>query len=297
MRTVLALLISFTLVGCQTTREKAAQYLTVGATYTDMIGLGKDAVQIPLPEGQWKLVGLDTWYNNLQTGFTRGILVDVKGKILRRAVQFDIPIDFSSNGYVVSKWCERDNIHHMKKRANYEGGEQDCWGVNHYRLSFSANKLPEYMKQARDYIVANKIRVPGNTIYVRYQKADVNALLQASYHFNPEVDGFPPPKETIWATSDWHRNQMYLDEKKVAYIDKIKRWGTAFDSKVTAGFERKLNTTVVAPMAQNPTERSPAPTVSRGVEGKLSKLKDLHNKGLITDEEYSSQKKEVLEGL
>jgi hypothetical protein len=50
----------------------------------------------------------------------------------------------------------------------------------------------------------------------------------------------PQCKYSGWRESDWHRDRVLNEQTKIAYIEKLKSWGYAFDSKFSAGFNGKL---------------------------------------------------------
>ncbi|MCG8511309.1 MAG: hypothetical protein MI741_18990 [Rhodospirillales bacterium] len=196
-------------------------------------------MQIPLPEGEWVLVGLREY--SINGPFASGVLARFDGDTVFQLTSFDVPLSWGP-GYVASKLCERDDVHFTKRKANQAGGNQDCWIVNHWRMTGGGQRLPLQWDQALEYAVENGISVPINMMTVEYRRATSHRMMNVNYFFNPEAEGFPPPKYADWSTSDWHRDRARLDPKRAAYIETIKAWGEAWKVQVDAGFDGKLPT-------------------------------------------------------
>lgn len=227
------------LTACQTTSEKISAIADRGEVFVDTYSAANGRVAVPLPSGEWIVAGADVSKASYANQIEETMLVNVVGGQVNGYVEIRTPLSASTNGWVKSSLCDRSDIHHVFKLSNTAGGVQDCWGINHYRMTI-AGKVPAYIEQTRDYIVSHKINSPLNAIAVEYRFADKPYFVDVKYFFNPEVDGFTPPKIAEWATSDWHRDRVYMDPAKVAYIDKIKTWGREWYPKVKAGFEGNL---------------------------------------------------------
>ncbi len=235
MKKIMALFGIFFLSACAT--DTMHKTMPIGTTYQSNLKVGFGDTSIPLSDGKWKLIGYSTTGNNNNTPIATGVLIQENGSTISKGVIFQTPTKFEKNGYVVSKWCERKNVHFIEKKSNYAGREQDCWGVNHYKMTFRYNKIMAY-KQAQDYMKKNKLVLPLAMIATKHRKANSFKFLEVTYFFNPELEGFPPPKIANWGSSDWHPERITNDKAKVAYIDRIKEWGKTWDSKVSEHFNR-----------------------------------------------------------
>ena len=196
------------------------------------------------------------------------------------------PNAYNHYGYLPSEFCDRDDIIHIVSRANYDGGKQDCWGINHWRNTLGGGSW-DYWKEAFKYHKDNGIKVPVNSLVVVYRKATRNKFVQVVYGFNPEMEGFSPPVYADWSVSDWHKDRYYTDKKKVEYIQTLKNRGRSWESKVDAGFA-----------GQPPKETSQ--TTDGGydeITNKLNQLKKLAEDGVITKDDYEKKKQELLNGL
>lgn len=159
--------------------------------------------------------------------------------------------------------------------------------INHIRISFD-EKASQANKEAYKYIIDNKLVMPGNFIltYHRFTGASIKSkFLEYSIYVNPEVDGFDPPTNSEWASSDWNTLKINSDPKKVAYIEKLKKEGAVFHQKLKEAFEK-----------QPAVEEQPAveKQTHEDLESKLIELKNLKDKGLITQEDYDKSKDKLL---
>lgn len=236
IRSVLMVAAVMLLAACQTTNSKLETIPAQGSSVSGSYAAANGRVTVPLPEGTWVVAGSGfnrAGYNN---PIEEVVLVQVKNDEAVGFVEIRTPVVRSGTGFVDSRFCERKDIHHIVRKINVDGGAQDCWGVNHFRMTLTGD-VPHYLDQARQYLVNNKIKSPLNAINVSYRFGDKSYFVDASYLFNPEAEGFAPPQIAEWSTSDWHRDRVYMDPDKVAYIDKMKAWGRDWYPKVKAGFE------------------------------------------------------------
>ena len=143
---------------------------------------------------------------------------------------------------------------------------------------------------------------------VRFQRATEDKYFRVTYQFNPEFVGFPPPERVKWSVNDWHRDRIHADPEKVAYVDRLKVWGREWKRNVDLGFAGELDKTKIAQPSVSPSfpfditpaagGKNTSPTGERGdIEARLTRLKKLHDEGLISDSEYAEKRQEILKGL
>lgn len=233
-------------------REAASSTATsgpkIGRQYEGLIQPGNIDVQVPLPEGSWRLAGWDYYTNDQELG---GVLIQTEGTQVSRMIEFYVPyITLGNPGYLrlpPYRFCGRKDIIYVG--TSYTGtsynfakgaAPQDCWGIDHWPTTFYGT-LPEHILQLRDHVEANGLKMPETMITVEYRRGvSKTRYVSLSYYFNPELEGFSPPREVDWRTSDWHRDRMYRDPKKKAYIEKLKAWGASWKEQVEAGLHGSL---------------------------------------------------------
>ena len=219
----------------------AQDKLSLNQTYRDAIRLKltSGSTQIPLPEGEWVLTGLEETFSDEYNERMLGVyLVRVENDVLAGAVSFKLPDGIPMYGWSSSRFCDRENILFIETKANYDGGDVDCWGINH-NLLFSSRK-PAGKAQTIDFLLARGIVVPLTFISMEYRRADPSKFVWSSYLVNPNVEGISPDASNSWRDSEWHHQSIVNYPEKVAYIERLKSWGREWKAKVDAGFLGKL---------------------------------------------------------
>ena len=212
----------------------------LGATVSNPLVIAEK--QIPLPRGRWVVRGQNVITTDAGTRIIQMILLDADRNVPRISIWVGTNLQPSVyfEGWGVSRICSRDDMHHRVTKSNIQWGDQECWYVNHARLGRSS-RTPKEVLQVYDFVKSRGRAVPANTVVVGYRFANDYDVLSIRYHFNPEAEGFAPPKRAAWKTSDWHVDKVVSDPKKVQYIDRLKWWGLDWLPKVKAGFEGKLS--------------------------------------------------------
>jgi hypothetical protein len=224
---------------CQTTDTATARY-SVGTAVTDSLQIGSK--QIPLPAGKWTVASHRISPSTAGTPMHHVALVDTRKNAKAILVVFSINVEGANRG--MAGWqtlpaCFRDDMHFAYAGESVAGGNQACWFINHSPMT-TTNRSAQIYRDVMDYVKSHGIRVPINTIYAGYRIADSLDALTIHYYFNPEADGFVPPSATNWRSSDWHKDRVYLDPSKVAYIEKMKRQGADLFEQLKLGFAGKL---------------------------------------------------------
>lgn len=193
-------------------------------------------MEIPLPKGEWTMVGRG--YSD-DDNYVQIALAKVIGNKPHSIVFMSRDsLKNSFSGYLPSKNLERKDIHYVVSNSNRKGEAQDGWCINHIRVSFG-EKITKANKELYKYIVDNKLIMPGNFIQIHHRftgKSIKKKFFSYNLYVNPEVEGFEPPTNAEWASSDWNTLKINSDPKKVAYIEKLKKEGAAFHQKLKAAF-------------------------------------------------------------
>lgn len=173
------------------------------------------------------------------------VAIDKKSPIF--AVQLAANVDGANLGgsWIKPKGCTRTDIHFNFDENTSNGADHACWYINHTRLTRSS-RMPKYITDALDRAISRGVKLPLTSIVVRFGVSNGLNFVSLRVYFNPELEGFEPPRTAGWSTNDWHKDRVYTDAKKVAYIEKIKKWGEVWYPKVKAGFAGKLAGTNVS---------------------------------------------------
>ncbi len=237
MRIKLLLVISFLLFICSgcVAQKNFIETNPIDKVYKNSINVLD--MELPLPEGEWKVVGRGLGYKSM---FTEIFLVKTIGNNPHSIIEInrDSWHNTAHAGYIPNTYLKRENIHHVVVNKNKRSEARDGWVINHIRMGFNAKDTkPE--KEAYKYLIDNKMIMPGNFIksyHVFSGKYNKKKYLSYSIYINPEVDGFDPPKDAAWGSSDWHILKISNDPKKVAYIENLKKEGAVFHKKLREAF-------------------------------------------------------------
>ena len=224
------------------TSVSAQDKLTLNQTYRDVVRLntGVGLTQIPLPPGEWVLAGHEEYRSSPNTPRVQGYLARTDGSVLTGLIWFTTNTELSEGTWPQASLCEKENLLFVKTIWNYPE-DVDCWVLDHRTMTAKSNK--KEVMQLFDYLNWRHIWMPITMIAAKYRRADNSKQVYLNYYFNPEDEGFSPPKNASWRANDWHRDRIYLNREKVAYIERLKSWGRKWKPKVDAGFLGKLEAT------------------------------------------------------
>ena len=282
------------IVGCVTTIQQAENSVRPGMKFSGSIAVGVSPMRLPLPDGEWEVASTYSSQNNHNVTIFSAILFQEKNNELHRALYFQTPLSVDNNGlgYVNSKLCSRDDMHYRNTFADTSGGKQDCEWVVHYRVTLAGSKN-KINNEAGVYLKANGITYPNHLIQVGNRIADELTFLNYNYYFNPAADGFVDSPRTTWSGSPWHPQAITTDNRKSQYISEIIEWGKDWHQKVKAGFSGKLAPKYASqskPVTSTPNVSKPSGATS----DRLTKLKGLYEKKLITKDEYDRMKQDLV---
>jgi len=210
----------------------------IGTKVSTKFELGR--MQIPLPKGEWVLIGR-TELGSGGLGFRVPIalvyLAQWKDGVLARAVVAETNLVESPGGWTRDQNCDRVDMHHVVSDRNYNSKSQECWWINHFTQTLGANP-PAHFRQAFDYMDANRISRPTTLIGVSYRLVRSFQYLHVRYNVNPDLEGIVQTRTMTWRENDWHRDLLQNDPKKVEYIRRQIAWGTEWFPRVKDGFNR-----------------------------------------------------------
>ena len=175
--------------------------------------------KIPVPKGNWVKVGESSSSREHPPLYIE-VWVNAVGSELHNLLFVTYNKSGNEWGWKVSKQCNRTNLHNIVKKENREGGKQNCYGVNHYRISGGSDKI-EAVREAKEYARENSIAFPSTLVTHFHRFAD-RRLLDFWIGYNPELEGFPPPTDASWDSNDWHQDRIIGQQDRLDYIEKIR---------------------------------------------------------------------------
>ena len=173
--------------------------LNLNQTYRDVIQLDFPAgkTQIPLPEGNWELLGLQEDQSSQVNRIWRAYLARIENDTLLGKVIFSVNSDAPSYGWAASSFCDKDDHYHVVVKVN-RSSDVDCWavrrGTSRRRPSWS-----DGMKQMHDTLEAREVHIPPSMSIAAYNRRDDYNLLSLYYWFGPESGIVTPEDAQEWA--------------------------------------------------------------------------------------------------
>ncbi len=240
MKRLLVVAIAAMVVAAQSSPSwSKTSHAKVGSKHRSSIKIGNSDVAIPLPGGEWKVIGSDVSVWSIgakKININKRALAKVVDGKLHGVIYVQSSDRRSVRGYNADKFCDRKNIHHIVNNGNYKK-DRDCWGVNHNRFNLW-DKAPKYINQSFSWFGKNNIHTPANMIAVMYSVVGGGNYAKIIYFFNPEIEGISPPTYAEWGSSDWHPTKINQFPKKQVYVKKKIAWGKRWHKKVLSAVNK-----------------------------------------------------------
>jgi hypothetical protein len=206
----------------------------IGTEYHDALTVG--SVRLPLPEGVWVLAGK----GGPSSEYALSLVRIENGRLagILRVWTAARPV---SNGYTSFATCNRKDTVFAAVQSNVDRGDQDCWVINHYDMQHArSTSTQQNMLDSYAFLDNRGIVVPGNMIVGIHRIATPTNFITIWYHVNPELAGFAAPASSVWDQSDWHRDRLALDPKRVSYIEAFKQQQAQYHDLLRRGFAQNL---------------------------------------------------------
>ena len=181
----------------------AAPIGTVYSTTFDLAGR-----QVPLPQGDWVLVGdgfeiLPSVRGGAGDAVESVVLFRVEGEAVPAFViahRNRIGVD---NGWGVASDCDRTDIH---AAVTYDAAAAHgfCGFVNHVVTAVDGRSATSW-KQAVAYAQAHRLALPPTWLMAGFRLSDPTDVVDVRYHFDPALAGMPTPTDAGWSDSRWSK--------------------------------------------------------------------------------------------
>jgi hypothetical protein len=292
----------------------AGSDLSVGSTHKGFININyiSEKRKIPLPEGTWEVYASELNRNNVNTPLRNLLLLKIEKKVVAVAIKLTFTELLQNNGYVRSRMCDREDVHYEKVYANYDGGEQDCELVLNYRYTFQGSKN-DWENAVGDLLIKKGFSWPHHAVASYNRFADRNGFIDLGYLFSPSAFGFERFARTHWAGSPWHPDSTAEFPERLKFVNAVIEWTKASHSILKGAFKNKLVNNNKLPkflyrdITKTPVstgELKPKTELNKGgvetgdsAKSRLSKIKSLLERGLITKDEATKRRKLIIDNL
>jgi uncharacterized membrane protein len=227
--------------------------------------------QIPLPEGQWRLItetnvaaGIDPASGN---DLRQAILVQLQGQVVSALIVATANIAPSTSGWGTSRDCTRQDI--LMATLRYQSAmDVSCSFINHIVTAPSGQSSAMDAELARQS-KAEGWSVPATWLMAGFRIADRRDMIDVRYHFNPEL-AISPRGARPWPANPWSRPAVSASRNRAAVVAGLTSWVIASQEMLDEGFRHRMPAGAALPMprwdaASRPSESSseqPAPPLA-----------------------------------
>lgn len=187
-------------------------------------------IRLPLPAGEWTVIGRQTYYNdiyrvNADLLLIRTALNEFGKREISELLSISTNLEPGAGGFeniCRDEFTARFLIRDIESERILR---QDCWGIEHMEMSFSEAQLRENrdLAEARDYLRANGILVPINMVFAKHRLSDATNYLTVWHFHNPDLAGIAQTRHADYERSDWHKDNIGGFPDKQAYAQRLAR--------------------------------------------------------------------------
>lgn len=217
----------------------------VGRLYRGSVSV--DGFAVPLPAGDWANLANSTIKIAAGAGNAH-FLGRIRDRRLIGAVRiFAVrSSDDPGAGFGEVKSCTEANPARHFVFVDGEmnpQGHQGCWTVrNVYATPWSQwadrnVKISALDRAAAGDMTAKGVSFPQDFVAVTFTRTETWGLLEVMYLFSPEAEGISSNATLSINESDWTAPNVRPFPEKVAYVAKLKAWGTDFWPQFKAAFD------------------------------------------------------------
>lgn len=174
----------------------------------------------------------------------------------------------------------------------------NCVSINHV-VNYFVNPTGEFQQilvLAKD----DGVEIPPTivrTTFTRYSSGG-NRLVYI-VDVNPEQYGIDRDATTPWGSNSWYKNFITRDPKKVEFIERLKKWATDVQDRMDIAFKKEQKAFSNIKVLDEYLKGKPQGDVKKiqptqSAEERLKSVKNLFEKGLLTETQYNEQVKTIL---
>jgi hypothetical protein len=288
----------------------------IGTAFSAVIDL--EGKQIPLPQGEWVLVGdgfeiVPSVLGGAGDAVESVVLFRVEGKAVTAFIIAHRNTVGVDKGWGVASDCDRQDIH---AAVTYDEADNHglCGFVNHV-VTASDDRSAESWKQAVAYAQARDLTLAPTWLMAGFRLSDAGDVVDVRYHFDPALAGMATPRATGWSDSKWSKSavagtpaasegwgdaarrwagyaafwQSDLPGKPTAravVVDDLVAWLDTMRFPVELGFKNRAGDMAALPMPWSTSRGEPPIDLTL----RLKKVAELKARHVLTSEQYAEQR-------
>jgi hypothetical protein len=203
--------------------------------------------EVPLPPGEWVVLASSTAHvtKHPQNTGMQYLLGRIEHARLAGAMMVIALRSPDSSGFEEPKTCAGNESMYMLKDEVTPFAHQACWTIHLLFASVMQNWADKAVQMGGIYrmaggdLAAKGVTYPQDMIAVHFFRSEAWGLLEAAYLFSPEAEHIRSNTVPTPNDSDWFGTNLQKYPDKLAYIEKLKRWGEThwppFESAFDAG--------------------------------------------------------------
>ncbi|MEQ8708944.1 MAG: hypothetical protein RIC36_08125 [Rhodospirillales bacterium] len=231
-----ALVCALLLSACQTTGNQVEEPV-IGQTVSTVFAVSGN--QVPLPDGDWTVVGTGKVREENIVRYDLAALAKVSSNVVTQLVlvrNADPPHEPRFDPYA---GCESDDYYFTAFLQNDYRGRQDCWRTQPFSLGITGSDQP-HIQQFQQDAQLNGIVVPSAMIGFAYHIAEGPDAMDIIYLWNPDLILPHPDPIRTWGPEDWTITEIRSSPVKRAIFDSFREFAAEWHPKIWAGFKNQL---------------------------------------------------------
>jgi uncharacterized membrane protein len=197
--------------------------------------------QIPLPEGQWRLIaernvpaGIDP---ALGDDLRQMIFVQLQEQVVSALIVATANIAPSTSGWGTSRDCTRPDI--LMATLRYQSAmDVSCSFINHV-VTAAGDQASVLDAELARRSKAESWSVPATWLMAGFRISDRRDMIDVRYHFNPEL-AIPPRAARPWPANPWSRPAVSASRNRAAVVARLSSWAAASQEMLEEGFRHRL---------------------------------------------------------
>jgi hypothetical protein len=217
----------------------------MGRTYQHELLM--NGFKLPLPPGEWVALASSSVHvikhpENTGMNYFLGQIEHARlvSAITVLALRNSAAPETGFEGFLA---CDNpENIYSSKEEIT-PFGHQACWIVQSFftpplqQWADKAAKLSNLYRAAAGDMAAKGVTYPQDFVAVQFFRAETWGLLDAMYLSSPEKERIDSNVVPSLRDSDWFGPHLQKYPDKVAYTEKLKKWGEQFWPRFKAAYE------------------------------------------------------------
>jgi hypothetical protein len=202
----------------------------VGSVFHGYLSL--NGKQVPLPAGEWVLVGdsyevLPSVAGGAGDAVESVVLFQLSGSSVPAFVAIHRNAIGVDKGWGVAAECSRTDLY---AAIAYENSDTHgfCGFATYVLTATPSDGAALSWKQALDYARLHGLTLPDTWLMGGFRLSDARDLVDVRYHFDPALAGLPTRSAASWQDSDWAvaRLDAAAAAPAVSWSDTARRWAS-----------------------------------------------------------------------